>query len=55
MHSFRLNPQRGGLEFELPGLDLGASETGIVGRKVRVVGSDSGGGVALGEGIVGYN
>lgn len=55
MHTFNLDPKKASrnteLEFELPSLDLGVSDSGIVGRQVTV----SGDGKALGTGIVGYN
>lgn len=55
MHSFNLDPRRAcsdtGFEFELPPLDLGVSESGVVGRQVTVLGE----GRAVGMGIVGYN
>lgn len=57
LHSFRLNLGNNTdnavrkLEFDLPALDLGVSETGIVGRQVTLLGEER----ALGVGIVGYN
>lgn len=58
LHQFRLQPCGKGndeMEFELPErLDLGVSETGIVGRQVTVLveGQSS---VGVGMGIVGYD
>ncbi|QMW27916.1 hypothetical protein G4B84_003205 [Aspergillus flavus NRRL3357] len=58
LHQFRLQPGGKGndeMEFELPErLDLGVSETGIVGRQVTVLveGQSS---VGVGMGIVGYD
>ncbi|KAE8316352.1 hypothetical protein BDV41DRAFT_528805 [Aspergillus transmontanensis] len=58
LHRFRLQPCGKGndeMEFELPErLDLGVSETGIVGRQVTVLveGQSS---VGVGMGIVGYD
>ncbi|KAB8204355.1 hypothetical protein BDV34DRAFT_119626 [Aspergillus parasiticus] len=58
LHQFRLQPYGKGndeMEFELPErLDLGVSETGIVGRQVTVLveGQSS---VGVGMGIVGYD
>ncbi|OGM49988.1 hypothetical protein ABOM_001387 [Aspergillus bombycis] len=58
LHQFRLQPcgkDRAEMEFELPErLDLGVSETGIVGRQVTVMveGQSS---VGVGTGIVGYD
>ncbi|KAB8240938.1 hypothetical protein BDV35DRAFT_398160 [Aspergillus flavus] len=58
LHQFRLQPGGKGndeMEFELPErLDLGVSETGIVGRQVTVLveGQSS---VGVGVGIVGYD
>ncbi|KAF5862279.1 hypothetical protein ETB97_011892 [Aspergillus alliaceus] len=60
LHQFRLRPcgkSRGEMEFELPErLDLGVSETGIVGRQVTVlVEGSSSVGNGIGTGIVGYD
>ncbi|KNG87574.1 hypothetical protein ANOM_004055 [Aspergillus nomiae NRRL 13137] len=58
LHQFRLQPcgkDRAEMEFELPErLDLGVSETGIVGRQVTVMveGQSS---VGVGTGIVGFD
>lgn len=54
LHSFRLNLGKSAdkrLEFDLPGLDLGVSDTGIVGRQVTLLAGQR----PLGVGVVGYN
>lgn len=55
LHAFRLRPQPGAskmeMECELPErLDLGISDTGIVGRQVTVVADGR-----MGMGVVGYD
>lgn len=52
LHSFSLDTRGQTMEFELPErLDLGISETGIVGRQVTLLSRN----VLLGTGIVGWN